>query len=221
MGGMPILDVLIRILVAAVLGGIIGLEREIREHTAGFRTHILVSVGAAAFTLASSYGLEGTGLDPNRISAQVVTGIGFLGAGAIIRYGVSVRGLTTAASLWTVAALGLLTAQGFFSAALITTAVIILSLYALRVIEDRLIYPHVGTPVGVRIRFQRPGYAPLAQLVDALQQARVVIKEMAVDPDENESDTVHLFLKLPRGLSTAKLTVLISDLKEVRTVSVD
>jgi putative Mg2+ transporter-C (MgtC) family protein len=218
---MPILDVFIRILIAAVLGGVIGLEREIREHTAGFRTHILVAVGAAAFTLASSYGLEGTAFDPNRISAQVVTGIGFLGAGAIIRYGVSVRGLTTAASLWTVAAVGLLAAQGFFSAALITTAVVIISLYVLRLIEDRLIYPHVGTPVGVRVHFQRPGYSPLAQLVGVLQQARVVVKEMSVEPGEDDSDTVHLFLKLPRGLTPAKLTALIADLEEVRSVSVD
>ncbi len=110
---MSILDVLIRILIAAVLGGVIGLEREIREHTAGFRTHILVAVGAAAFTLASAYGLEGSTFDPNRISAQVVTGIGFLGAGAILRHGASVRGLTTAASLWTVAAVGLLTMLRF------------------------------------------------------------------------------------------------------------
>jgi putative Mg2+ transporter-C (MgtC) family protein len=218
---MSILDVFIRILIAAVLGGIVGIEREIREHTAGFRTHILVSVGAAAFTLASSYGIEGTGFDPNRISAQVVTGIGFLGAGAIIRYGVSVRGLTTAASLWTVAAVGLLTAQGFFSAALITTAVVIISLYVLRLIEDRLLYPHLGTPVEVRIRFERRGYSPLAQLVAVLQEAHVVIKEMAVEPGEDDSDTVHLFLKLPRGLTPAKLTALIADLKEVRTVSVD
>jgi putative Mg2+ transporter-C (MgtC) family protein len=218
---MPIFDVFIRILVAAALGGVIGIEHEIREHTAGFRTHILVSVGAAAFTLASSYGLEGTDFDPNRISAQVVTGIGFLGAGAIIRYGVSVRGLTTAASLWTVAAVGLLAAQGFYSAALITTGLVVVSLYLLRLIEDRLLYPHLGTPMGVRVHFQSPGYAPLAQLVAVLQQAHVVIKEMAVEPGENDNDTIHLFLKLPRGLTPAKLTALVADLKEVRSVSVD
>jgi putative Mg2+ transporter-C (MgtC) family protein len=218
---MPILDVFIRILIAAVLGGVIGLEREIREHTAGFRTHILVSLGAAAFTLASSYGLEGTSFDPNRISAGVVTGIGFLGAGAILRYGVTVRGLTTAASLWTVAAVGLLCAQGFYSAALITTALVIVSLYLLRLIEDKLLYPHVGTPVGVRVHFSCPGYAPLAQLVGVLQQARVAVKEMSVEPGEDDSDTIHLFLKLPRGLTPTKLTALIADLNEVRTVSVD
>jgi putative Mg2+ transporter-C (MgtC) family protein len=218
---MSTLDVFVRILVAAVLGGVIGLEREIREHTAGFRTHILVSVGAAAFTMASSYGLEGTDFDPNRISAQVVTGIGFLGAGAIIRYGVSVRGLTTAASLWTVAAVGLLAAQGFYPAALITTALVVVSLYLLRLIEDRLIYPHVGQPVRVRVHFQRPGYTPLTQLFAVLQQAHVAVKEIAVEPGEDDSDTVHLFLKLPRGLAPEKLTALIAGLKEVRAVSMD
>ena len=218
---MSIVDVLIRILIAAVLGGAIGIEREIREHTAGFRTHILVAVGAAAFTLASSYGLEGTDFDPNRISAQVVTGIGFLGAGAIIRYGVSVRGLTTAASLWTVAAVGLLSAQGFLPAALITTAVVIISLYGLRLIEDRLLYPHIGAPVGVRVHFRSSGYAPLAQLVAVLQEVHVVIKEMAVQPGEDASDTIHLFLKLPRGLTPAKLTALVADLEEVKSVRLD
>ena len=97
---MPVLEPFIRILIAAILGGLIGIEREIREHTAGFRTHILVSVGSAAFTLASSYGIQGTSFDPNRISAQVVTGIGFLGAGGIMKDGLSISGLTTAASIW-------------------------------------------------------------------------------------------------------------------------
>src|SRR3990172_1645120 len=151
---MPLLDVFIRIVIATVLGGLIGIEREIREHTAGFRTHILVSVGAAAFTLASSYGIEGSSFDPNRISAQIVSGIGFLGAGAIIRYGVSVRGLTTAASLWAVAAVGLTVGQGFYSAALITTALVIISLYLLQLVEERLLYPHTGGPVGVQVRFR-------------------------------------------------------------------
>lgn len=217
---MDILDVLIRIVVAAVLGGAIGLEREIREHTAGFRTHILVSVGAAAFTLASSHGLEGTGFDPNRISAQVVTGIGFLGAGAIIRYGVSVRGLTTAASLWAVAAVGLLTAQGFFSAALITTAVVILSLYVLRLIEDRFLYPQTGTPLRLRIRFRSPGYAPLAEVMAALEQAHVAVKEVAGPPQPDETMVVYLSLKLPRGLAAAKATALIAELPGVESVSV-
>ena len=218
---MPIHEVLIRIVIATVLGGLIGIEREIREHTAGFRTHILVSVGAAAFTLASAWGLEGTNFDPNRISAQVVTGIGFLGAGAIIRHGVSVRGLTTAASLWTVAAVGLLSAQGFYSAALITTGIVMASLYLLRLIEDRLLYPHIGKAVGVRVSFRSPGYVPLADLLGALQQAHVVMKEMIVTPDADERDTVHLLLNLPRGMDTSRLTALIVDLEQVRSIAVE
>ena len=218
---MDVADVAIRIILAGVLGGAIGLEREIREHTAGFRTHILVAVGAAAFTVASSYGLEGTGIDPNRISAGVVTGIGFLGAGAIVRYGASVRGLTTAASLWAVAAVGLLAAQGFYSAALITTGVVIASLYLLRLIEDRLLYPRSGKALGVRVHFRSPGYAPLAELVGALQQAHVVVREIATVPGENANDTVHLLLDLPRGMDAPKLTALIADVEEVRTVRVE
>lgn len=218
---MPILDVVIRIFLAAVLGGCIGVEREIREHAAGFRTHILVSVGAAAFTLASFNGSVGTGIDPNRISAQIVTGIGFLGAGAIIRYGVTVRGLTTAASLWAVAAVGLVVGQGFYSAALVTTAVVILSLYGLQIVEDRVLYPHTGPPVAVRVHFQTPGYAPLTELVEALQRAHVVVKEMAVVPGENDTDTIHLLLKLPRTLRPNTVTALIADLKDVRAVLLD
>jgi putative Mg2+ transporter-C (MgtC) family protein len=218
---MPLHEVAIRIVLAAVLGGAIGIEREMREHTAGFRTHILVAVGAAAFTVASSYGLEGTSFDPNRISAGIVTGIGFLGAGAIIRYGVSVRGLTTAASLWTVAAVGLLAAQGFYSAALITTAVVVFSLYLLRLIEDKVLYPHAGRAVGVRVHFRGSGYAPLTELVGALQRAHIVVKEIATVPGEDASSTVHLLLGLPRGMDVAKLTALIADVEEVRTVTID
>ena len=218
---MSVWEVVMRILIAAVLAGIIGFEREIREHTAGFRTHILVGVGAAAFTLASSYGVSGTNFDPNRISAQVVTGIGFLGAGAIIRYGVSVRGLTTAASLWTVSAVGLLAAQGFFSAALVTTGVVIVSLTLLRLIEDRLLYRRVGREIPIRVHFNSPGYGPLAQLVDRLQQAHVVVKEMAVAPGDSDRDTIHLLVDLPRTLNAEKLTALIAELPEVRTVRVE
>ena len=102
----------LRLCVAAALGGAIGLERELRERQAGLRTHLLVSVGSALFTLVSAYGFSdfsaaGRSVDPTRIAAQIVTGIGFLGAGAIIRQGLSVRGLTTAATLWLVAAIGM------------------------------------------------------------------------------------------------------------------
>jgi putative Mg2+ transporter-C (MgtC) family protein len=218
---MPVLEPFIRILIAAILGGLIGIEREIREHTAGFRTHILVSVGSAAFTLASSYGIQGTSFDPNRISAQVVTGIGFLGAGAIIRYGISVRGLTTAASLWTVAAVGLLAAQGFYSAALITTGLTIFSLYLLRFLEDRLIYRRIARPISVRVHFRKGGFSPLTQVLSAIQQAHVTVKEMEVAADEDQTRTIHLLIQLPRTLDFAKLAALIAENENVQSVRMD
>ena len=96
-------DILVRLLVAAVLGAVVGIEREIHDHPAGMRTHLLVSVGSAAFTVLSIYGFRAPGSDPSvRVAAQIVTGIGFLGAGAILKEGATVNGLTTAASLWAV-----------------------------------------------------------------------------------------------------------------------
>jgi putative Mg2+ transporter-C (MgtC) family protein len=116
-------EVLLRLFVGAALGGAIGLERELRERQAGLRTHLVVSVGAALFTLVSAYGFTdwGVRVDPTRIAAQIVTGIGFLGAGAIIRQGLSVRGLTTAATLWLVAAIGMAAGAGYWQGALIAT----------------------------------------------------------------------------------------------------
>jgi putative Mg2+ transporter-C (MgtC) family protein len=139
-------EVLVRVVLAGVLGGAIGAEREIREREAGLRTHLLVAVGAALFTIVSAYGWRdfrfstesGITYDPTRIAAQIVTGIGFLGAGAIIRQGLSIRGLTTAASLWVVAAIGIAAGAGYYSAAVITTVLVLVSLWPLRLVAHRL-----------------------------------------------------------------------------------
>src|SRR5256885_1178246 len=141
-------EALLRLVLAAALGGAVGLERELREREAGFRTHMLVSVGSALFTIASAYGfrdfLVGGGAlvrtDPTRIAAQIVTGIGFLGAGAIIRQGLSVRGLTTAATLWLVAAIGMATGAGWYAAAIIATAGALLTLGPLRIVAYRIVH---------------------------------------------------------------------------------
>jgi putative Mg2+ transporter-C (MgtC) family protein len=138
---------LLRIAAAAALGGLVGFERELREREAGLRTHMLVSVGSALFTIVSAYGFHAflasgasvVRADPTRIAAQIVTGIGFLGAGAIIRQGLSVRGLTTAATLWVVAAIGMATGAGYYSAAVITTGVVLVSLWPLRILAYRIV----------------------------------------------------------------------------------
>lgn len=140
-------ELLARLSVAAALGAAVGLERELRERQAGLRTHLLVSVGAALFTIVSAHAWSGfpfstaAGLsfDPSRIAAGIVTGIGFLGAGAIIRQGLFVRGLTTAASLWAVAAIGLASGAGYYEAAAIATAIVVVSLWPLRVVARPLL----------------------------------------------------------------------------------
>lgn len=135
-------DILVRLVAAALLGAGLGLEREIHGHQAGMRTHMLVSLGSAIFTVLSIYGFSGTtggaAPDPTRISAQIVTGIGFLGAGAIIKYGTNIRGLTTAASLWVVASVGLAAGVGAYFLATAGTLIAVLALWPLHILVGKL-----------------------------------------------------------------------------------
>lgn len=134
-------ELILRVVLAAVLGGLIGMERELSDHPAGLRTHIALALGAALFGVLSGYGFRGFNasrtvtnyqVDPTRVASQIVVGIGFLGGGAILKEGVHVRGLTTAASLWVTAAIGLGCALGEYWLAVTTTAVVLLSLTVLR-----------------------------------------------------------------------------------------
>jgi putative Mg2+ transporter-C (MgtC) family protein len=133
---------ILRLVLACILGGIIGYEREKTNRPAGFRTHILVCVGAALTMCTSEYmfNIYGgkTNIDPARLGAQVISGIGFLGAGTIIREGYNVRGLTTAASLWAVSCVGLAAGIGFYQGAIIVTALIYITLIVLKKFENHL-----------------------------------------------------------------------------------
>lgn len=133
--------VLSRLMAACILGGIVGFEREYTRHTpAGFRTHILVSLGSCLAMLISEFAstIYGDTIDPTRIGAQVVSGIGFLGAGAILRHGVSVKGLTTAASIWAIACVGLACGVGFYSGAVIATILIYAVLIYLKSFSNKI-----------------------------------------------------------------------------------
>lgn len=121
------LELIARLAVGVTLGGVIGWERELQRQPAGFRTHSLVALGASIFTVLSAYAFGGDG-DPARIAAQIVTGIGFIGAGTIIRHEGSVRGLTTAASLWAVAAVGMASGAGLYIVAIGATLLIVIVL---------------------------------------------------------------------------------------------
>ncbi|MDX6482189.1 MAG: putative Mg2+ transporter-C (MgtC) family protein [Gaiellaceae bacterium] len=177
--------VLLRLGVAAVLGAAIGAEREFRERQAGLRTHLVVSVGAALFTLVSAYGFSGFGgkVDPTRIAAQIVTGIGFLGAGAIIRQGLSVRGLTTAATLWLVAAIGMAAGAGYWSGAVIATLGALITLGPLRIAAFKVMTRY--RPALDRLLVQVPAGGSPVPVIEAIERqgARVVSLDVAQEAD--------------------------------------
>jgi putative Mg2+ transporter-C (MgtC) family protein len=191
---MPLeLEFVLRLLLSAVLAGAVGLEREISDQPAGFRTHMLVSLGACLFALVSAYGVEGlfdgdrpvgVRFDPTRIAAQIVTGIGFLGAGAIIRYGMSVRGLTTAASLWVVAAIGMAVGFGGYLLASVTAVITVLALFGLKRVRGRLVrglkkeHEEFVLEAGPDLQLER--------LVSEVSRAGVRIDRLNVEEEEGE-----------------------------------
>ena len=139
-------EVVLRLLLAMLLSGLVGMEREAKGRAAGFRTHILVGVGSALMMLTGVYMVAHykgqMDVDPTRLAAQVVSGIGFLGAGTIIQFRDSVRGLTTAASVWAAAGIGLAVGSGFYVGAVATTGIVLLVLYVLRGFEEKLRSSH-------------------------------------------------------------------------------
>ena len=215
-------EVLLRLALAAVFGAAIGVERELREREAGLRTHLLVSVGSALFTIVSAYGfreflVHGGSVvrtDPSRIAAQIVTGIGFLGAGAIIRQGLSVRGLTTAATLWVVAAIGMASGAGYYSAAAITTVLVILSLWPLRVLAHRIFVRFRPERERLVVDLER-GRSP-GIVLDAVEAAGAHVESLAL-ADEDDRRSVALDVDFPPKTRDAVLAA-VSDLEGVKAV---
>lgn len=149
-----ILDALARLSVAAVLSGVIGIERQVAQKAAGLRTHMLVGLGAGLFTLLGVDAFEGA--DPARVSAQIVAGVGFLGAGAIFRHGVSVKGLTTAAGMWTAAAVGMASGLGEYPVAIAASGVAVVVLYVVGVIQWLVRGRTSEATVELRVRLLSP-----------------------------------------------------------------
>ena len=216
-------EVLLRVGLAAVFGAVLGLERELREREAGLRTHLLVSVGSALFTIVSAYGFReflnsGESVvraDPTRIAAQIVTGIGFLGAGAILRQGLSIRGLTTAATLWVVAAIGMAVGAGYYSAAAITTAVALVALWPLRALTWRVVRRYRGE-TGLLLVQIPAGESP-AGVIDAVERADARIESVEISREENRRN-VALTLELQRAELARELVMRLADVENVLEV---
>jgi putative Mg2+ transporter-C (MgtC) family protein len=214
-------EILLRVGLAAALGGAIGFERELREREAGLRTHMLVSVGAALFTLVSAYAWtdwrfsteNGLVFDPTRIAAQIVTGIGFLGAGAIIRQGLSVRGLTTAATLWVVAAIGMASGAGYYTAAAITTVLVLVSLWPLRLLAFRVsdrFRPEEG-----RLAIDLPAGASAASVLTAVEEAGAAVRSLEFE-EEGDTRRVDMRVRLEGGRGVAALLDALTRTQDVK-----
>ena len=196
-------DLAVRMLVAAILGAAIGLEREIHEHPAGMRTHLLVSLGSAIFTVLSIYGFEGIqasgvspSVDPTRIAAQIVSGIGFLGAGAILKYGTSIRGLTTAASLWTAAAIGMAAGAGEWIIAAVGTFIVVFSLWPLNALVARL---HRPGAKAIKLRLEVGRLEAVGDVSRLLADRRVELAGINSQRISKGRYEVELELRLPTG----------------------
>lgn len=193
-------ELVARLALGALLCAAIGVEREVRDQAAGLRTHVLVGLGATLFTLVSAYGFDpgsGPRADPTRIAAQVVSGIGFLGAGAIIRHRTDVRGLTTAASLWAAAAVGMAAGAGYYLGAAVTTALVLGTLVALRALR-----PALRARVGgdhVELELGLADEAAFTEVLRVLARGRVRVRSMD-SALEGEREAVRMDLRVPPGL---------------------
>ena len=215
----PALTLISRLTLACILGGAIGLQREGLNRPAGFRTHVLVALGAALIMLLSMYGFQEFGqlYDPGRLAAQVVSGIGFLGAGTIMREGVSIRGLTTAASLWVVAGIGLASGAGFYLSAVVTTVLVYLTLSVFVHLERSWINPASYVRVGV-VTLDQPGQ--LGRIGASLGGKNISVRNITVDRSDVTQGhvQVHLELKLPKGMAVAEAMADLAALPDVATV---
>lgn len=194
-------ETLVRLLVAVVLGALIGLERERQQRTAGLRTHALVCVGSALIIIVSAFGFSdvqknpSVSFDPSRIAAQVVSGIGFLGAGTIILRREVVRGLTTAASIWVVAGIGLAAGAGLYLAAVACTALVLILLAGVRAIE-RSIFSHHGSRT-INILMERDN-VQVNEIEKLMKERNIDLEKVTVRPPQDDDNEVRVELQVYR-----------------------
>lgn len=211
------LEIIFKLLMAGILGGLIGLEREASNRPAGLRTHILVTVGSALIMLVSMYGFEGNS-DPARLAAQVVSGIGFLGAGTILRQGNNVQGLTTAASLWVCGGIGLAIGNGYYLGALVTAGIVLISLLSLGSLEKKAFKSHYRNMHIVA----RERLGLIGEIGTLMGENKISIKQIQITPLSEEGSSeidIYLMLKLPYKCYTEYLITAIGKIEGVQSVN--
>lgn len=209
----------LRLGLAAVLGGIVGWERGKGDKPAGLRTHILVCTGSAVFMMVSLYGFDrsggGTSWDSGRIASQIVSGIGFLGAGTILHEGLTVKGLTTAASLWMIAAVGMAVGAGMMTLGVVTTVLAMIVLVAFRTWETRILGTSGLARRGIRV-MARNTSTTVVHLFSYFEQNHVKVRTMSV---KSESDhavlVVEFYLRISRQYNADEILAGLNGLQEV------
>ena len=207
------LELLGRLVLAAMLGGAIGAERELNDQPAGLRTHMLLTIGACLFTLISAYGFR-RGTDPSRIAAQIVTGIGFLGGGAIVRYGLTVKGVTTAASIWATASVGVAIGAGSYVLGIGGAVLTVATLFGLRSAD--VVLRRWGVSREEYIIEAHPGF-DAEQLAELVRREKVALRGLDRQ-DDDDATRITLLVKLPPGYRSERLLDALGRLEGVREV---
>lgn len=214
------LEILIRLAVAVLLGGAIGFEREHHRHPAGFRTHIMVCMGSSLIMMLSIYGFSefageaNVRIDPARLATAVITGVGFLGAGTILFTGKSITGLTTAASLWVVAAIGLAVGAGFTFAAASASVIVLINLWAFHKMERRFLRRSKTRVITIRAD---PRELVVEQVSERLNRNAVVTRKMSVAdrlPGPSGGTEVELQLQVDAP-GSAEIGEMLGELKRI------
>ena len=224
------LTMVLRLIVAAILGGIVGMERGSGDRPAGFRTHILVCVGSALFMLVSIYGFDdiapvttnleddiGTRRDTARIAAQVVSGIGFLGAGTILHEGLTIKGLTTAASLWIVSAIGLAVGSGMYLLSTVATMLTMLTLVTFRTWEKRFAGNRSERRFIRVVTRNTPGI--ITEITGYLAECGIKVKTLNVKSDnKNNNIILEIYLKIDKNIDMGMVADGIQNIDGVLTL---
>lgn len=196
-------EIIIRLILASILGGLIGLDRESTNRPAGFRTHILVSIGSALMMMISIDNSK-YGADASRIAAQVISGIGFLGAGTIMRTGTNIEGLTTAASLWVCAGIGLATGNGYYVGAVVTTGIVLFFLRNSKTFEKTLLKSSFKN-IEI-IGLTRSGL--IGDIGTLFGKYHIIIKDISIislEEGDVSKEELHFTLKLPHNMDLNRI----------------
>jgi len=218
------IQIILRILVAAVLGALVGFERERQDQPAGLRTHMILVIGATlamvlSVNLGYLYAQPGTPADPARLAAQVISGIGFLGAGAILRYGFNVKGLTTATSLWTMAIVGMAVGAGYYLVGVITTALMLLVLTVLNILEKRFVRTSITRYISIEANYHKGVVKSIRHIVQELSDNLVSFTIQKHVKDKRLR--IQMVARISRDQTLEELIDHLSDIEGVRNLKVE